>query len=182
MKIYSVILNEYMAFEYDNYSTLFQSADLDKAIDFAKTSIYQKVLNHQGVVNMISYYNLANKSGDFFPVSGSYSEQQIYVIETELEVELTPSNKKVVWELNEKLVFDFFSKDLDIIFREDAIPYLSLEEKEEFFAQFKTNTRLFSENNPLYMPNRLNAAYIYAMSSSNQNDIALYERFEARYH
>lgn len=106
------------------------------------------------------------------------------------------SKQKSVWTIDEQFIFELFSKQLDALMKRDFLDTLSLNEKQNLWSRFLKNHKLLKNDNvtlkrakTLGMKNRrrndtdlflttLSGADVLAMTAANDEDTALFNRFE----
>lgn len=154
-------------------------------------SDFSRFLNfHRVIPNLFSVHY----RNDYF------HELDVYVVAVETgEVFnlLDPDSKlKSVWTIDEQFIFGLFSKQLDALMKRDFLDTLSLNEKQNLWSRFLKNHKLLKNDNvtlkraeTLGMKNRrrndtdlflttLSGADVLAMTAANDEDTALFNRFE----
>lgn len=199
-KIYQVIL--FKDFPYETYSkdVVYNTLSLEDAITFAKDFSKKEFLKKtiiqedlEGVFFIPSFdkiYQLAEKLN---PYKRNDYIVDVYIVEVELNTKVdynTLDKTNAVWAINEEFVKEIFSDELDKIMIRDFMPELPEDEKSYLWNKFSKENKLFEvstkhlsvifrERKVMDVINATKTGEdIWAMTKSNQDEVALFEQYE----
>ncbi len=175
MKIYHVINVEEFPHESSRKDILFPSDDLNKAIEFAKKSIFREVM-HDEIPLFCKYYNIYTNKGYLFKKQ-PYESNETFVVAYELNQPI--QDDEIVWIPSEEDVLEMFSNHLDTICKEEALPVFSCEEKNELWTLLLSDTNALSEQSKYINHKNLPASSMVALLSENEEFISLSEQYES---
>lgn len=175
--IYQVIRNEYMAYEYDTDRPLFLTLDKNEAIEKAKEFFSTKIDNLVRPDFMKMNETLENFMHDKKQnqTNPAYFSNQIFVIETELGVDLSDTKipNKVVWSPSSEDIFNNFSMEIRSLFSFDLSLDLNDQEVSELWEAYKKDPKVV--NGTIHYANPVNAAYLIKNLSEYKKEEALFE-------
>jgi hypothetical protein len=181
MKVFNVVCHHYIDYEENSNTIVIVCDTLEKAKEHA-IDLYKKEYNKSNINNSLHSYYFFESVLDIFKRPSKYAKNYVtsfYVIESELNIPISYNEENIIWSISEKDVFNFFTQDINSIFKKDFIEPLDNIEIKELFHKFKIDRRNFSENFNRKNGYKNKSAFDFiSMTNLNKNDIFLYEKYE----
>ncbi len=206
--LYQVIRAEDIDYEKNDRDVVSVCLTLEKAIENASTVIESmffsryKDQNDVFIASFSQFTDLTELISNLFNRESRnvshFHTRDVYIVAVE-EGDITDNHctDNVVWKIDIDCVFGLFCKHLDRIMVRDNLELLPENEKQILWSKFRKNSKIL-ENNRLpnkrvklsMMRNRLSistqlehsksGADIWAMTAANDEDMYLYEKYEAK--